>query len=157
MTWPINMRSPSKTLRRGMTVLEVTVALLLLTMGFVFTAQVLTQCANQHAASEQQLTAQWEAANVLERLAGLRYEELTSDSVKTTEPSHQLRAALPDAKLQIAVTDSNADSSTAPPHKRIRIEITWPTQEGSPHSVSLTAWKYPAPTEAAKTGTGTAQ
>ncbi len=78
-----------------MTILEVTIALSLLAMGIVLTAQVFMQCAQQHQASEQQLTAQWEAANVLERLAGLRYDELTSDSVKTIEPSHQLRPPCP--------------------------------------------------------------
>ncbi len=90
-------------------------------MGAVLTAQVFTQCARQHLASEQQLIAQWEVANVLERLAGLRYDELTSDSVKAIEPSHQLHAALPDAKLQITVSDSDSDSSTAPPHKRLHV------------------------------------
>jgi Tfp pilus assembly protein PilV len=140
-----------------MTILEVSVALLLLAMGIVLTAQVLTQCTRQHLASEQQLTAQWEAANVLERLAGLRYDELTSDAVKAIEPSHQLRATLPDAKLQITVTDSDRDSSTAPPHKRLHVKVTWPAEEGSPHSVSLTAWKYPALSETVKVATQTAQ
>jgi hypothetical protein len=127
-----------------MTVLEVTVALALLAMGMVLTAQVFTQCARQHLAGEQALVAQWEATNVLEHLAGLRYEEVTSEAAQAIQPSPQLHAALRDATLHITVLDSAKDNSEiAPPHKRIRVEVNWPAEEGSPHSVSLTGWKFP--------------
>jgi hypothetical protein len=125
---------------------------------------VFTQCARQHLVGEQLLVAQWEAANVLEHLASLRYEEVTPEAVQAVQPSPQLQAALPEAKLHITVTNSAADNSTpantaatntaaGPPHKRIRVEVTWPAEEDSPHTVSLTAWKYPAASAVAKSGT----
>jgi hypothetical protein len=126
-----------------MTVLEVTIALSLLAMGMALTAQVFTLCARQHLASEQLLVAQWEAANVLEHFAGLRYDEITPKTIDSIQPSPQLHAALPDAKLQITVSNSVAADSS-PSHKRIHVVVAWPAEEGSPHSVSLTTWKFPA-------------
>jgi Tfp pilus assembly protein PilV len=138
------------TTRRGMTVIEVTIALSLLAMGLVLMAQVFTACARQHLAAEQTLIAQQEADNVLEHFAGLRYEEVTADAARAIVPSPQLHAALPDAKLQIAITDSTATDSAqtagtadlAPPHKHIHVEVTWPSEADLPHTVSLSAWKF---------------
>jgi hypothetical protein len=146
------MHSPANKTRDGMTVLEVTVALTLLGLGMVLTAQVFTQCARQHLAGQRALVAQWETANVLEHLAGLRYEEVTSEAVQAIQPSPQLHAALHDATLHITVVDSpkNESPDAAPPHKRIHVEVNWPAEEGSPHSVSLTGWKFPSPSESSK-------
>jgi hypothetical protein len=148
------MQIPFNKIRRGMTVLEVTIALGLLAMGMALTAQVFTLCAGQHLAGQQLLVAQWEAANVLEHLAGLRYEEVTPEAVQSLEPSPQLQAALPAARLHVMVTNSgaaNAGGGTAeagPPHKRLQVEVTWAAGEGPPRRVMLTAWKFPTSPEA---------
>ncbi len=84
------MKLPPIQKRRGMSVLEVTLALALLGVGVAMAAQVFAICARQRLAGEQVLVAQWEADNVLEHLAGLRYQEVTADSVKTIQPSPQL-------------------------------------------------------------------
>ncbi|HEY2827730.1 MAG TPA: prepilin-type N-terminal cleavage/methylation domain-containing protein [Pirellulales bacterium] len=149
------MQYRSTEIRRGMTVLEMTVALTILAVGLALTAQVFTACAHQHLAGEQLQVAQWEAANVLEHFAGLRYEEVTSAAAQTIQPSSQLHATLPTAKLRITVTDSDVlaeenPANAVPPHKHIRVEVAWPTPEGSLQSVSLCAWKFPTAPAAAK-------
>jgi hypothetical protein len=133
-------------MRCGTTVLEVTIALAMLAMGLVLTAEVLTACARQRLAIDQQLLAQLEASNVLEHIAGMRYEEVNSDAVQSIQPSSQLLAALPEAKLLISVRDAGGGnrSEEGPPHKRISMEVNWPSGDGFPQKVQLTAWKYPA-------------
>jgi prepilin-type N-terminal cleavage/methylation domain-containing protein len=132
--------------RNGMTVLEVTIALAVLAMGLVLTAEVLTACARQRLAVDQQLLAQFEASNVLEHVASLRYEEVTSDAVQSIQPSSQLLAALPEAKVSVAVNESDGSnpSDADLPHKHIAVEVSWPTSDGLLQKVRLTAWKYPA-------------
>ena len=149
------MQTRFSKIRRGMTGLEVTIALGLLAMGMALTAEVFTLCARQHLAGEQLLVAQWEAANVLEHLAGLRYAEVTPEAVQAIQPSSQLQATLPAAQLHVTITNSaesnaGADAAEAgPPHKRIEVEVTWPAEEGPPRRIGLTAWKFPTSSEAA--------
>jgi Tfp pilus assembly protein PilV len=136
--------------RRGMTVLEVTVALSLLAMGLILTAQVFTACARQELTSEQLLVAQCEADNVLEHFEGLRYEEVTAQAAKDMKPSAELLAALPEAKVEVSVDESHdgEGAEAGPAHKRIHVEVSWPSEDNAPRAVKLTAWKYPAATNA---------
>lgn len=139
--------------RHGMTVLEVTVALSLLAMGLILTAQVFTACARQELTGEQLLVAQCEADNVLEHFEGLRYEEVTAQAAKEMKPSAELLATLPEAKLEVSVDESHdAEGAEAgPAHKRIHVEVSWPAEDTSPRFVKLTAWKYPIATDAGAT------
>lgn len=132
--------------RRGMTVLEVTVALSLLAMGLILTAQVFTACARQELTGEQLLVAQCEADNVLEHFEGLRYEEVTAEAAKEMKPSAELLATLPEAKVEVSVDESRdtEGAEAGPAHKRIHVEVSWPSVDSTPRAVKLTAWKYPA-------------
>jgi Tfp pilus assembly protein PilV len=153
--------------RRGMTVMEVAIALGLLAAGMTLAAQVLAMCARQRLTGEQTMAAQWEAANVLEHLSGLRYEALTPQAAQDIRPSSQLQAVLPNAQLHVTIiaptpastgdaaspadVASSANSAAAGlPHKRIEVEITWPAQESVPHSVKVIAWKYAGSSEVAR-------
>lgn len=136
--------------RRGMTVLEVTVALSLLAMGLILTAQVFTASARQELTSEQLLVAQCEANNILEHFEGLRYEEVTAQTAKEMKPSAELQATLPEAKVEVSVDESHdgEGAEAGPAHKRIHVEVSWPSEDNIPRSVKLTAWKYPTATNA---------
>jgi Tfp pilus assembly protein PilV len=127
---------------RGFTVIEVTLALSLLAAGMVLTVQMFAMCARQRLASEQLLAAQWEASNVLEHLAALRYDELTAELANKIQPSAQLQAVLPGAKVNMTLSETPANTAE-PAHKRIEVQVVWPGEENPPRSVLLTSWKYP--------------
>jgi len=131
--------------RRGVTILETMAALGLMAMAAVGTVQVLALCATHRQGSEQLLVAQLETANVQEQIAAMPYDHVTTESVREIKLSPEAEAAIPDAELKIDIGQS---SSSALPHKRIRVEVVWPAADDSSRSVGLTGWKYAASTAA---------
>jgi type II secretory pathway pseudopilin PulG len=145
-----------KNSRSGMTIVETLVALSLLAIGLVATVQVLGICAIHRRASEQLLAAQLEAGNIQEHISSLPYDQITADSLGKIALSSPTQSALPGGELKISLHESdgaNPAGSDAPsadfPSKRIRVEVQWPAEESSPHSVGLTSWKY-APAQESK-------
>ena len=146
---------------RGMTIVETVVALSLLAMGMVATVQVLGMCAQHGRASQQLMAAQLEAANVQRRFAAMPYNQVTNEVLRKIKLSSQTLVAIPGGGLTISLNESSANAGDAEhsdqsgdksasdklPHKRIRIEVSWPADEGPPHSVGLTVWKFAPPKE----------
>lgn len=124
---------------RGTTLVEVCLALCLLAGGFAGTAQLLTACARQRTAVEKQFAAQGEAANVVERVATMPYEDLTPEKLQQLSLSAETQAILPGGKLAIACVDL---AEPDVPHKRVAVKVTWPTSAGTERAVQLTTWKY---------------
>jgi Tfp pilus assembly protein PilV len=131
-------------LRRGTTLVEVSLALCLLAVAVVATAQILTLCARQRKAADRQFAAQMEASNVAERIAATEYDDLTAVSLAAMKLSPETQSALAGGELAIACTDV-ADSSLR--QKRITIEVAWPTAQDGRRSVHLTTWKFGPPDE----------
>ena len=127
-----------------MTLLECVTALALLAAGLAITAEVLATCARHRRDSEKSLAVQLEAANLVEQIAVIPYEELTPSAMQRLQLSPSFRTLLPGAELHVTSTDSPTGD---PLHKRLKIEISWPGEEETPRTVSLVTWKYAASSE----------
>jgi len=137
-------RSSNSPNRRGLAIIEVVAALSLVGAGLLMTAQILVACAQHRLASDQLLAAQLEVANAQERIAAMRYSDLTPDNLERICASERLTAGLPDAQLHVSLKDAPGQNSASKSgQKQIRAEVTWPAEDGEPHRVGLTSWKFP--------------
>jgi Tfp pilus assembly protein PilE len=124
---------------RGTTLIEVTVALLVLSAAMLALVQMLSLATQQRRLTEARRIALEEVANQAERVAALPWEGVTADKLTTWEPSASLLAAIPHAKCQIAVSDEPGP----PAARRIHLEIAWTDSDGQPAlPVGLTVWKF---------------
>ena len=130
--------------RSGLAIIEVVAALSLVGAGLVMTTQILVACAQHRLASDQLVAAQLEVANAQERIAAMRYADMTPDNLEKINTSEQLKSVLPDAQLHVSLKDSPGQNSASKPgQKQIRAEVTWPAEDGEPRRVGLTSWKFP--------------
>jgi Tfp pilus assembly protein PilV len=131
--------------RRATSVVEMTLALLVLTVVVTSLAQLLTTAAAHRRVSEQRRLAAQEAANQAERIALLTWDEATTERLSALKPSDALLAAIPAATVKVALTDE----AGPPASKRVRIEVRWTNAGGQAvEPVGLTVWKH-APQEIA--------
>lgn len=126
-------------MRRAYTLIDVTAALAILTFALILAAEMLGLYARQQQAARQLLVAQLEAANALEKIATLSYDDVTPSSLDAIALSKEAQTSLPGGQLK-AQLESAEDSS--PQHKQFAVEVTWPIGQGPSRSVKLTAWKY---------------
>jgi type II secretory pathway pseudopilin PulG len=130
--------------RRGVTILELSIAIILVGAVLAGIAQLLSAVSAQQRESERRLAALHEAANQMERLATLAWSELTSEGMGPRELSPEAAAALPQGSLRILVTDAagGADSIEG---KRVSVEVAWRNSAGREvKPVRLAAWRFAA-------------
>ncbi len=134
-----NRTGPLAVTRRGTTLIEVTVALLVLSAAMLALVQMLSLATQQRRLTEARRIALEEVANQAERVAALPWEGVTADKLKSWEPSGPLLAAIPAASCRIAVSDEPGP----PAARRIHLEIAWTGADGQPAlPVGLTVWKF---------------
>ncbi len=125
--------------RRGAMLLETTVAMAILLVAMLAVAQTVATVARQRRIAEQRALATQEAANLMERIYSLPWDEATEERISELPLSETCRQRLPAASLGV-VLESVGDQV---PGKQIRIEISWPDRAGNRGTpVQLTAWKY---------------
>jgi hypothetical protein len=81
-----------------------------------------------------------ELANVMERLAAIRWQDLTTEKARQVQLSDVASRSLPGAALTIEVSQPAADKPLA---KRIAVALAWEDQSrrlGRP--MRLSAWRY---------------
>ena len=120
-----------------MTVLELTVALFILTTAMVAIVQLVATTATQRRAIEQRRIALQEIANQAERIALLPWDDTAPEKLTNWQPSADLTAVLPRAACSVLV----ASEPGSPSSRRIRLQLTWPNAAGQPLESSLTIWK----------------
>lgn len=151
--------------RRGTTMVELLVAGVLLVALTAVCVQMLAVLAGHRRAVEQEQTAIREAANLMERLAAVPWDELTPEGVRDVRLSEEARRALPGGELEISVTSSKFGEPLAgervagdrvagverseppvaqvPGAKRILVSIRWQDRTGRfVRPVRLAAWRY---------------
>src|SRR5688500_6846861 len=117
--WNAMGGNPLQKSRDAMTVLEVSLALAVLSLAFVLLAQFVTAAAQQRRVSEHRRLALQEVANSLERVAALPWDEVTSEKLAEWKPSASISTAMSRAQLKAIVV-----AEPGPPEaKRVRIEV----------------------------------
>jgi hypothetical protein len=125
--------------RRGFTLLEVTVAGVLLGTVMAVSVPTLGWIVQQRRASLQRQEAIAEVANIMERITLGPWEQITTENVETIKLAGETGRQLPGAKLRIGVEKEPA----TPDAKRIAIELAWKNRAGRNDApVRLTAWVY---------------
>lgn len=120
--------------RRGISLLEVVVALGLLGTILVSVTQLSVRVNRYRRASDQRRVATREAANVMEQL---HLSELTEDSKNKIRLSPEAMAAIPTARLTIDVGKPKADEA-----RQMTVEIHWQDTAGQAvRPVTLKAWR----------------
>jgi hypothetical protein len=131
--------------RRGVTVLELSIATILVATVLAGTAQLLSVVAAQQRESERRLAALHEAANHMERLAVWPWDELTSENLAQLQLSPETSQALPQGLLRVQVTDGAAAGEENPVGKRLSVEVAWRNSAGREvEPVRLVAWRFAA-------------
>jgi Tfp pilus assembly protein PilV len=130
--------------RLGMSVLEMSMALLILTFAIGGLVQILTMAASHRRTTEVRRLAVQELANQAEHIALLSWDQLTPEKLAERKVANSLIAAAPSAKLSVALVDD----AGPPIAKRIQLEVTWNAPDGDPvEPVRLAVWRH-QPTEA---------
>jgi len=133
------LRRRQLAMKRGLSVLEATMSLLILSFAVAGLLQILTVAASQRRATEIRRLALADLANQAEQIALLSWDELTAEKLAIRQPSAELLAAAPAARLNIAVNDETG----APAAKRIHLTADWTTPAGqSVQPVELTVWRH---------------
>ena len=125
--------------RRGVSLIELAAAGVLLAVILAVCAQFFRATAIQRRGLEARRVAMQEVANLMERLCARPWEEITPESPGPIEPSEEGRKALADGQVEIDVFQPDDEPSA----KRITVVLRWqPQPDQPPRSVRLVAWKY---------------
>jgi prepilin-type N-terminal cleavage/methylation domain-containing protein len=126
--------------RRGFTLIEVTITVVLLAAAMTAIVQVLGWVAAERRAIERRQWAVEEAANLMERVTAAPFDEITAESARAVTLSAPVREKLPGPELTVNVSAPEA----AHGGKRVAIGIRWRGRGGTWEApVRLTAWIYP--------------
>ena len=129
--------------RRGFTLLEVTASAAVLGALMILCFRFFTATAVQQEAVRDHSRAVQLAANVMERLAAQPWDELTPDKVRPLQDAEEFRQNLPDAKVEIQVTESPGE----PGAKLVAVVVRREPRPDVPQRpVRLVAWRYRAST-----------
>jgi prepilin-type N-terminal cleavage/methylation domain-containing protein len=129
---------PAKS-RRGMTLIELTISLVILGAAMAALVQLVALAARQRRSMAIERACVQEVANQAERIALLPWDDTAAGKLTAWQPSEDLAAILPAAQCTIAVSDEPG----APQARRIRLEIAWTGPAGVPAGpVSLTVWRH---------------
>jgi type II secretory pathway pseudopilin PulG len=126
--------------RPGMTLLETTVALLVVSAVIAAIVQLVSVTANQRRTLEERRLALQEVANQAERIALLSWEQTDPEKLTLWQPSADLLAAAPQAKCLITVSSEPG----SPDGRHIRLSITENSAADAPIELAaVTLWKFP--------------
>jgi Tfp pilus assembly protein PilV len=128
-------------LRRGMTLLEAGVAILVMSAAMVAVVELVGALNKERRIRHQRQVAVLELANQAERVTLLNWEDIAPDRFTKWEPSPMLLDAIPNAVCQAQVQE---DSDQQPTARRIELSIGWKNAAGEAvKPATLTVWKYP--------------
>jgi Tfp pilus assembly protein PilV len=125
--------------RSGTTLMEVSVALVVLSLAMAALVQLAVLSARQRRVSETRRLAIQEVANQAEHVAALAWEATEPDKLTAWTPSAELSGSAPTAECVIRVTED----AGPPAGRRVHLEVTWADAAGHPvQPVGLTLWKF---------------
>jgi Tfp pilus assembly protein PilV len=125
--------------RRGMTLLEVGVALVVLAAAMTALVQLVGVATRQRRSNDQRSAALQEIANQAERLAAIPWNDLAPGKLTTWQSSVELTSLLPAAGCSVVVNEEPGP----PKARRIDLRVAWKNAAGDQVTpVELTLWRY---------------
>jgi hypothetical protein len=124
--------------RRGALLLEVSIAAGLVAVAMVAVAQLMAVAAQQERAWEYRRMAAQEAANALEQVMSLPWDQVTENRVGELALSPDAARRLPVGRLACQLEIDAGDLSS----KRIVAEVSWKNRAEDRERVLLTAWRF---------------
>jgi Tfp pilus assembly protein PilE len=123
----------------GFTIVEMMVAGAVAATLIAMSVQMLTKTALERRSIERRSIALQEAANIVESVAAMSWEEVTAERVGQIRLSEPAQQALGAGILKIVLEPS----TSGPPARLVRVEITWPNSIGGTDApVRLTSWVF---------------
>jgi len=121
--------------------MEITAAGAVLAVLLTVSLQMLAATAARRRAVEDRQTALVEAANAMERLAAVPWEEVTDEDLAEMQLSEPAQKVLRRGTLAVDVRKAGGE----PEAKRIAVTVAWQDGSGNPQRpVTLVAWRYRA-------------
>jgi len=132
-------------MRRGNITIEMIVSCGLVAVVIGLSVQMLASTALERRYTERRAIALQEAANLIERASAIPYAEITTERLKDTTLSDDVRKILPEAVAVLTLHDEPAnEASGGLAAKRVQVELKW---MGAGHAteapVRLSYWTYP--------------
>ncbi len=125
--------------RRGMTLLEAGVALLVMTAAIMAVVELVSATTKERRHRRQRQIALLELANEAERISLLPWDETAPDRLTTWSPSPMLQTAIAKPTCQFRVTEE----SQPPQSRQIVLSVLWQNAAGeNVRPATLTVWKY---------------
>ncbi len=140
--------------RRGFTLTETVVAVIILTTAIAVSTQILVATSVQHKAMQCERVALIEAGNVIERLAVVPWSKLEAGELSDWKLSPQASEVLPDGKLEIQIEPTDAKKTGKEQvgkeqiakelaGRRLTVTVSYSPAENQPdRSVRLVTWRY---------------
>jgi hypothetical protein len=123
--------------RRGYGLFELAIATVLLGVAMTIVAQTAGWVATERRGALRRQRAIQEAANLMERLSGRPWDELTPELARAQVLSPGTKATLRDGHLEVSIAPEPGD----PPAKRVTIRILWGDRSaGLVAPVQLVGW-----------------
>jgi hypothetical protein len=122
-----------------MTLIETTVAMVVLGAAIVAVAQLVAHISVQRLVAERDALAHEEAANHMEQLFALPWEKLSNESAAKMQLSDVCLQRLSSPELSVSVGPPDGK----PVQRRMNVDVSW--LDGSGHHrnhATLTAWRY---------------
>jgi hypothetical protein len=130
-----------RTARRGTTIFEVAVSVVVLGAVVTTAAQLVQWSVALHEVALKKRCALEAATTVLDRLSARPWEAITAESAQTTSLPAEVKEFLVDPQVTVSVAEEKTPDSLRA--KRISVEIAWAERAGkrSQH-VHLTTWVF---------------
>lgn len=126
--------------RPGFTLLELTLAVLLIMTAMGVLVRVLAWIGTERRAADRRVWAAQEVANVMERVTSEPFDRLTRDRAEAIARTIEAQRILPNASWEFDIADQLENSV---PSKRVAVGLRWSETSGAWESaVRLTAWVY---------------
>jgi hypothetical protein len=126
-------------MRRGISLLEAAVSIVVLGAALMTTAQILRWTALQERSTERRRCALEAATAVLDRFTLEPWEAITPSQAATLSLPRETAQSLGESRLIVKV----AEEPGKPAAKRISVELGWgPTGRGAIDEVRLTTWVF---------------
>ena len=125
--------------RRGVTLFELMVALVVMTTAMMVIVQLLAMVASQRRIIDQRRAALTEVANQAERIALMPWDAVQSKEAAAWEFSTESRVALPHGTATMEVNEETEPANA----RRIRLLVRSPNSVGQMIDLAdLTVWRF---------------